>query len=166
MIAIIQRVARAKVLVDKKTVGQAAEGLLVLLGVVEGDTTAESALLARKTAALRIFCDENDKMNRSVLDISGEILVVSNFTLAADVRKGNRPSFIRAAQPESANMLYERFCEELRGCGVRSVEQGIFGADMQIEMTADGPITITLDTKIWKKPRHEASRVDCAEIPE
>lgn len=154
MKAIVQRISRGSVTADGHPSGKAGQGLLILLGVVEGDTAAQAELLAAKCANLRIFCDENDKMNRSVLDIDGDILVVSNFTLAADVRKGNRPSFTGAAAPDVADALYEQFCTNLRALGVRSVETGEFGADMQIEMVADGPVTIILDTDIWTKPRN------------
>lgn len=151
MIAIIQRILNASVIADGLPSGKAEKGLLVLLGVVDGDGEEQAELLAKKTANLRIFCDENDKMNLSLLDIGGDALVVSNFTLAADVRKGNRPSFTGAAAPEIANQLYEFYCKKLKEQGVNSVETGKFGADMQISMTADGPVTITLDTDIWMK---------------
>lgn len=107
--------------------------------------------MPKKTAALRIFCDENDKMNRSVCDINGEMLVISQFTLCADVKKGNRPSFTGAMEPEKANNLYMLYCEELRKNGIKSVETGIFGADMQVSLINDGPVTILFDTDIWRK---------------
>lgn len=151
MIAIIQRIKQASVIADGCPAGKAGEGLLILLGVLQGDSEREAEVLAAKTAALRIFCDENDKMNRSLLDIGGDALVVSNFTLAADTKKGNRPSYTNAAPPESANELYEHYCEKLRDEGVASVETGEFGADMQISMIADGPVTITLNTDTWKR---------------
>lgn len=151
MKAIVQRIARGSVTADGHPAGRAGNGLLILLGVVEGDTAEQAQLLAAKCAKLRIFCDENDKMNRSVLDMDGDILVVSNFTLAADVRKGNRPSFTGAAAPDAAQALYEQFCAELRTLGVKSVETGEFGADMQIDMVADGPVTILMDTDIWTR---------------
>ena len=151
MIAIIQRVLNARVTADGFLSGRADKGLLILLGVVDGDGEEQAELLAKKTANLRIFCDENDKMNLSLLDIDGDALVVSNFTLAADVRKGNRPSFTSAAAPDTAEQLYELYCRKLKENGVKSVETGKFGADMQITMTADGPVTITLDTDIWMK---------------
>lgn len=151
MIAIIQRIKQASVIADGCPAGKAGEGLLILLGVLQGDSEREAEVLAAKTAALRIFCDENDKMNRSLLDIGGDALVVSNFTLAADTKKGNRPSYTNAAPPESANELYEHYCEKLRDAGVASVETGEFGADMQISMIADGPVTITLNTDTWKR---------------
>ncbi len=154
MIAIVQRVLSAAVTADGLPAGEIGPGLLILLGVVDGDGKAEAATLAAKTANLRIFCDEADKMNRSLLDTAGGALVVSNFTLAADVRKGNRPSFTGAASPDVAERLYEAYMAELRRLGVSRVESGRFGADMQIAMTADGPVTITLDTDIWKRPKH------------
>ena len=151
MKAIIQRVSSASVSVDGVVRGSAEQGFLVLLGVTEGDSEKETELLARKTAALRIFCDSEDKMNLSLTDIGGDALVVSNFTLCADTKKGNRPSFINAMAPDRANELYEYYCEELKKNGVNRVEKGVFGADMKIAINADGPVTITLDTDIWSK---------------
>ena len=151
MKAIIQRVGGASVSVEGKVSGSAEKGFLVLLGVGEGDGEAEAELLARKTANLRIFCDSEDKMNLSLLDIGGDALVVSNFTLCADVKKGNRPSFINAMEPQRANELYEYYCACLKQNGVERVEQGVFGADMTISIAAEGPVTITLDTDIWSK---------------
>jgi D-tyrosyl-tRNA(Tyr) deacylase len=151
MKAIIQRVSSASVSVDGVVRGSAEQGFLVLLGVTEGDSEKEAELLARKTAALRIFCDSEDKMNLSLTDIGGDALVVSNFTLCADTKKGNRPSFINAMAPDRANELYEYYCEELKKNGVKRVEKGVFGADMKIAINADGPVTITLDTDIWSK---------------
>lgn len=150
MKAVIQRVTEASVSVDGKTVGECKNGYMLLFGAAEGDTAADAELLARKTANLRVFCDENDKMNRSILDIDGEILAISQFTLLADVKKGNRPSFIKAMEPEKANELYELFCERLRAEGVKKVAQGVFGADMQVSLLNDGPVTIIYDTEIWK----------------
>lgn len=155
MIAVVQRVGAAAVTADGIPAGKIGAGLLILLGVVSGDGVEEAATLAVKTANLRIFCDEADKMNRSLLDTAGGALVVSNFTLAADVRKGNRPSFTGAAAPDAAERLYEVYMAELRRLGVAQVESGRFGADMQISLTADGPVTIMLDTDIWKRPKRE-----------
>ena len=151
MKAIIQRVASASVTVDNACVGSVGTGFLVLLGVHESDGEAEAELLASKTAALRIFCDENDKMNLSLLDIGGEALVVSNFTLCADTKKGNRPSFIEAMEPTRADELYRYYCNRLKECGVRRVETGVFGADMTLDIKAVGPVTITLDTDTWRR---------------
>lgn len=150
MKAVIQRVKRAAVTVDQKTVGSVGEGYMILLGVVSGDTKEDAEILARKTAALRIFTDENDKMNKSVIDIDGEILVVSQFTLCADLRKGNRPSFTQSAPPDTANELYEYYCEQLRENGVKKVETGVFGEHMQVDILNNGPVTILYDTTIWK----------------
>lgn len=150
MKAVIQRVARAKVTVEEKITGEIDRGFLILLGVCEGDTEAEATLLARKTANLRIFTDEQDKMNLSLLDIEGEALVVSQFTLCADCKKGNRPSFINSAKPEEANRLYEFFMQELRGLGVKRVEHGEFGASMMVELLNQGPVTIIYDTDLWR----------------
>lgn len=145
MRAVIQRVAYASVKVDGKTVGKVGKGLMVLLGVARGDTEQCADYLAGKTAEMRIFSDEDDKMNLSVSDVDGKILVVSNFTLCADCRKGRRPAFVKAAGPEEAERLYNRFSEKLREKGLE-VETGIFGADMKVEILNDGPVTIILDT--------------------
>lgn len=151
MKAVIQRVISADVKVEGKCVGECSEGLMVLFGAAEGDTEADAELLARKTANLRIFCDDEDKMNLSVLDINGEILSISQFTLCADVKKGNRPSFINAMEPVAAEKLYKLYCEKLREFGVKKVAEGVFGADMQIRLVNDGPVTIIYDTDIWRK---------------
>lgn len=151
MRAVIQRVSAACVRVDGELTGSAGRGLLVLLGVMEGDTEKEAELLAAKTAKLRIFTDENDKMNLSVLDIGGDILCVSQFTLCADVKKGNRPSFTPSAAPERAKALYEYYMDCLKAEGVKNVSHGIFGADMKVELLNDGPVTIISDTDIWTK---------------
>lgn len=150
MKAVIQRVSRAEVRVDGEVVGKIGEGYLILVGVMNGDTINEAQLLARKTANLRIFTDENDKMNRSILDIDGEVLAVSQFTLCADVHKGNRPSFIESAPPQEANVLYEAFCSALSENGVRKVEKGVFGAHMEVSLLNNGPVTILYDTDTWK----------------
>ncbi len=149
MKAVIQRVKSSSVQVDGEIVGAVNQGFIVLLGVMEGDTKAHAELMAKKTASLRIFCDEEDKMNKSIIDISGEILVVSQFTLCADVKKGNRPSFASSAAPEIANELYEHYMQCLKDNGVRKVEHGIFAAKMEVSIVNDGPVTILYDTDIW-----------------
>lgn len=151
MKAVIQRVKYASVSVDGKVIGNCNEGFMVLVGAAEGDTEKEAELLARKTANLRVFCDDEDKMNLSVLDVNGEILAISQFTLLADVKKGNRPSFINALEPVKAEQLYHFYCEKLKEFGVKRVEKGIFGADMKVELLNDGPVTILYDTDIWSK---------------
>lgn len=151
MKAVIQRVESAAVRVEGKTVGSCGKGYMILFGAALGDTEAETELLAKKTANLRVFCDENGKMNKSILDIDGEVLAVSQFTLCADVKKGNRPSFIGALEPKSAESLYDLYCEKLKELGVKRVEKGIFGADMKVELINDGPVTILFDTDIWRK---------------
>ena len=151
MKAVVQVVKSAAVSVDGAEVGKCADGLFVLLGVGTDDTKAEAELLARKVCGLRVLCDENGKMNLSVLDTKGEVIVVSNFTLCADTSKGNRPSVITAARPETAQPLYEYFTECVKNNGVKSVSNGQFGADMKIETVLDGPVTILLDTDTWSK---------------
>ena len=151
MKAVVQRVNNASVTVENKVVGEINKGYMLLLGVVEGDTNEDAIILARKVASLRVFSDENDKMNKSILDIDGEILVVSQFTLCADCKKGNRPSFSSSAPPEIAKKMYEDFCEELKQNGIKKVEKGIFAADMQVSLVNNGPVTICLDTTIWRK---------------
>ena len=149
MKAVIQRVKSSSVKVDGEIVGSVGHGYLVLLGVMDGDTKAHAEMMAKKTAALRIFCDADDKMNKSRLDIDGEILVVSQFTLCADVKKGNRPSFTPSAAPDVANELYEYYMECLKNNGVRKIEHGIFAAEMEVSIVNDGPVTILYDTDIW-----------------
>ena len=144
MRAVVQRVAEARVLVAGELVGEIRSGLCVLLGIAGADSAEDADRLAGKVARLRIFEKEDGKFDRSLLDVGGDALVVSQFTLIADTRKGNRPSFTGAAPPEFAEPLYERFCEELRLLGVY-VETGVFGARMQIELGNDGPVTIILD---------------------
>ena len=145
MIALVQRVAEASVAVGGETVGAVGPGVLVLLGVVRGDTAAEADWLAAKVAALRIFPDEAGKMNRSLRDTGGGALVVSQFTLAGDARKGTRPSYIRAALPADAEPLYEHFAAALGDALGRPVATGVFGASMQVALVNDGPVTLWLD---------------------
>jgi D-tyrosyl-tRNA(Tyr) deacylase len=153
MRAVIQRVLNSSVTVDGEVVGKIEKGYTVLLGVMDGDTAHEAELLAKKIAMLRVFEDENGKMNLSILDVDGEILAVSQFTLCADTRKGNRPSFTPSASPDEANKLYEYFCEQLKLNGVGKVEKGVFGADMKVSLINDGPVTICLDTDIWSRSK-------------
>lgn len=151
MRAVVQRVKRTSVTVGGELKGSAGRGFNVLIGVMQGDTDAEAQLLAAKISKLRVFEDENGKMNKSVLDIGGEILVISQFTLCADIKKGNRPSFTDSAPPEEADRLYLAFCEHLREAGVKKVETGVFAADMLVSIDNDGPVTIVMDTDIWEK---------------
>jgi len=147
MKAIIQRAARGSVTVEGETIGSIGPGYVILLGVREGDTEEDARALACKTVNLRIFSDDAGKMNRSIQDIGGAILVISQFTLYADTRKGNRPSFIRAGAPELAESLYDRYTESLRAeLGPDRVQTGRFGAMMQVEIVNDGPVTIELST--------------------
>lgn len=145
MRAVLQRVSQASVTVDGQVVGQIGQGLLVLLGVGQGDSESQVKLLADKVVQLRIFGDEEGKMNRSLLDIHGEILVISQFTLYADLKRGRRPGFTRAAPPSLAIPLYEQFKEILAAYGL-PVASGIFGATMHIELCNEGPVTIMLDS--------------------
>ena len=145
MKAVVQRVKKTVLSVDKKTVSEIAFGLTVFLGVKTGDTEKDADYLAKKIAGLRIFEDENGKMNLSVKDVGGEILLVSQFTLYGDATKGFRPSFSLAERPERANALYEYTAEQIRAYGV-TVKQGVFGADMQISQHNDGPVTILLES--------------------
>ncbi len=145
MRAVVQRVARAEVRVDGRVVGAIGKGLVVLLGVAQGDGEDAARFLADKIAALRIFVDADGKMNLAVAEVGGEVLVVSQFTLLGDVRKGNRPSFTGAAQPPDADALYQRCCALLREKGLR-VATGVFRAHMDVELVNDGPVTILLDS--------------------
>ena len=150
MKAILQRVTFAEVKVDGNTVGKIDNGFLILLGVAEGDTEKEADALSAKVATLRVFTDENDKMNLSLADVDGEVLVISIFTLYADCSHGRRPNFMKAAKPDIAELLYEYFCEKMADNGVRKVEKGIFGADMKVSLLNDGPVTIDIDTRDLK----------------
>lgn len=152
MKAILQRVTHAKVTIDGQVSGEIGTGFLVLLGVAPEDTQEEALYLARKIAGLRVFTDENDKMNLSLKDVAGEVLVVSQFTLYGDCRKGKRPSFIAAARPETAIPLYERFVAELMDHDLH-VETGWFGADMEVSLINDGPVTLILDTEEMRTGR-------------
>lgn len=144
---VLQRVKSASVLIDDVVVGNIDQGFLLLVGVGPDDTRDDASYLARKIAGMRIFSDENGKMNLSIDQVGGKILSVSQFTLFADTKKGNRPSFTGAASPEAANKLYEEFNEILRTEYGLIVETGEFGADMQVSLVNDGPVTILLDTK-------------------
>ncbi len=146
MRAVVQRVKTATVLVDEEVVGETGKGLLVFLGVGEGDQSGDAEYLASKVANLRIFSDSNDKMNLSLLEVSGEALVVSQFTLWGDCRKGRRPSFVRAADPTLANRLYREFIDLLRGKGI-TVAEGRFQEMMDVHLVNDGPVTMLLDSE-------------------
>ncbi len=144
---LIQRVARGAVSVGGEVLGRIGQGLVILVGVRTGDAAADALALARKTASLRIFEDAGGRMNRSVQDIGGEVLVISQFTLYADTRKGNRPSFIRAAEPSIANEIYHVYIDALASqIGKERVQTGRFGADMQVDLVNDGPVTIELSS--------------------
>lgn len=150
MKAVVQRVKHAEVRVDGELVGACGAGALILLGVAEGDTEAEADLLCRKIVGLRIFADEAGKMNRALVDVGGEALVVSQFTLLANCRHGNRPDFFASARPDEARRLYEYFTAQMKR-SVARVENGVFGAHMEVSMCGDGPVTILLDTEDLKK---------------
>lgn len=141
---VVQRVKKAKVEVEGKTVGSINNGFLVLLGVTHTDTRKEADYLVKKLCNLRVFEDENGKMNLGLKDVGGELLIVSQFTLYADCSQGNRPSFINAAKPDVANELYEYFCQKCKEQNIK-VEKGIFGADMKVSLLNDGPVTIILE---------------------
>lgn len=146
MRAVLQRVTEASVVVTEETVGAIKRGLMILLGVEQGDTETDACYLAEKCAQLRIFEDQAGKMNLSVEDIDGELLVISQFTLLADCRKGRRPGFSRAAPPESADQLYQQFVELLRQRGL-TVATGVFQAEMQVHLINNGPVTMLLDSR-------------------
>lgn len=146
MRVVIQRVSQSSVEVEHQIVGKIDKGLMLLIGVDENDGIEDSKWLARKILDVRIFSDEAGKMNQSVKDINGEILCISQFTLISDYKKGNRPSFIKAAKPDKAIPLFEQFKEELKKSGLK-IESGIFGADMKVSLINDGPVTLVFDSK-------------------
>ena len=150
MIAVIQRVNYARVIADGEKSGEIARGLYILLGVATGDQTSDAVALAEKISKLRIFSDAQGKMNLSVLDIGGEVLVVSNFTLNANYAHGNRPDYFNSAAPDIANSLYQQFIAEMKK-RISVCESGVFGADMQTEMSTDGPVTIVMDSSVLLK---------------
>ncbi|MBQ3068530.1 MAG: D-tyrosyl-tRNA(Tyr) deacylase [Clostridia bacterium] len=150
---VYQRVSRAAVTADGALTGTVGRGAMLLLGVGPQDTEEDGAWLAKKAVELRVFEDDDGRMNRSLADIDGELLVVSNFTLYGDCRRGRRPDFTGAGTPAQAKRLYERFLEQLKALGVRRVEAGVFGADMAIDMVADGPVTLLLDSAERHAPR-------------
>ena len=145
---VIQRVLRASVTIDNQEVSSIGKGLMILVGVREADTVPDMQWLAAKAANMRIFDDENGVMNRSVMDVDGEILAVSQFTLNASTKKGNRPSYIHAAGHDLAVPLYDGFCMELQNITGKTVKKGVFGADMKVELINDGPVTIIVDSKL------------------
>ena len=147
MRALIQRVSHASVTIDDQLKSSIQQGLLVLIGIEDNDTNEDSEWLTSKIVNLRIFDDENGVMNKSILEADGEILVISQFTLHASTKKGNRPSYIRAARPEISVPLYEQFCRELSLALGKEIGTGEFGADMKVELMNDGPVTICIDTK-------------------
>ncbi len=150
MRAVIQRVSDASITINGENKKCMGKGLVVLLGVSSTDTKDETIKLAKKIAELRIFEDENDKMNLSALELNLEIMVVSQFTLFADTKKGRRPSFIKAGHPDMSKDIYEKFLNEIKEMDFKNVVNGEFGADMQINLTNDGPVTIIIDTDEWK----------------
>jgi len=149
MKAVLQRVSQASIVIHGKTTAHIASGILVLLGIDNNDTEATAALLANKTAHLRLFEDAAGKMNLSALELNKEILVVSQFTLCASLHKGRRPSFAQACPPELAKPLYAHFCKLLRQCGL-AVSEGVFQADMQVHLVNDGPVTFWMDSAFWQ----------------
>ena len=151
MRAVLTRVKSASVTVDGKTIGQIGQGFLILLGITHEDTEAQAVKLADKLVGLRIFEDEDGKMNRSAVELGYSALVVSNFTLYGDTARGKRPSFSHAAKGELAVPCYEKFLDEMNRQGLQEVKHGEFGADMQIDLVNDGPVTIVIDTDEWKK---------------
>lgn len=147
MKAVIQRVSKADITINGDVNRKIDKGVVVLLGIMQGDTTAQAEFLAKKIAELRIFSDENDKQNLSLQDINGDMLIVSNFTLSADCKKGRRPSYDKAENPQVAMSLYEYFIDEVKKQNINNVQTGEFGADMQVALVNDGPITIVIDTQ-------------------
>ena len=147
MRVVLQRVSEASVTIDQKIKGKIGLGILILLGIEEEDSNQDIEWLIQKITQLRIFSDENGKMNLSIQEKKGEFLVISQFTLHASTKKGNRPSYIKAARPETAIPLYERFIMELKAVSALKVEEGIFGADMKVSLINDGPVTILIDSK-------------------
>ena len=143
---VVQRVTRSSVTIKGELISEIGKGLMALIGVQEGDTEKDADYMADKLLKLRIFEDENDKMNRSILDAGGEILAISQFTLHGDVRHGRRPSFIRAARPEVAVPMYDAYCQGLREAGIH-VETGIFQTDMKVSLVNDGPVTLLIDSR-------------------
>ena len=147
MKVVIQRVSRANVKVDGEVIGEIGKGLLVLLGIEDADTNEDIKWLDNKIINLRIFNDENGVMNKSILDVDGNILLISQFTLHASTKKGNRPSYIKASKPEFAISMYEKMIQQLEADLGKKIQTGIFGADMKVELLNDGPVTIVIDTK-------------------
>ncbi|MBQ8408856.1 MAG: D-tyrosyl-tRNA(Tyr) deacylase [Clostridia bacterium] len=152
MKAVLQRVKNANVRVDGEVVGECGEGLMILLGVAKGDTEEDARLLATKICNLRIFTDENDKMNLSVKNIDGEALVISQFTLMANYKHGNRPDYLESAAPDEANRLYEYF-KSLMSAELKHVGCGVFGAHMEVSLVNNGPVTIVMDSEVLKKKK-------------
>ena len=148
MTAVLQRVSHASVTVDSQVFGKIDNGILILLGVKNGDAERDATILADKISKLRIFSDDNGKMNLSVKDIDGGVLVISNFTLLANYKKGNRPDYMNGAKPDEANRLYEYFCDYIST--LVPTQRGIFGADMKVELLNDGPVTIVMDSEVLK----------------
>ncbi len=153
MKAVIQRVTHASVTVNGEVTGSCGHGLMILLGVAEGDTETDGDKLLEKILKLRIFEDENGKMNRSIQDVGGEMLVISQFTLLANYRHGNRPDFLNAAPPSEANRLYERFADRAAAT-LTHVGRGVFGADMKVTLCNDGPVTIVMDSDVLNAPKN------------
>lgn len=150
MVAVLQRVTQGRVRVNKEIVGEIGKGLVILLGVFESDTVKETDKLADKTVNLRIFNDKDDKMNLSLKEVGGEALVISQFTLCADYKKGRRPNYLMAAAPQKAEQLYLKYVEQIFNAGIK-VQTGKFGAMMDVDIMNSGPVTITLDTKLLSK---------------